>query len=288
MLLPVDIKLSCIEEEKSDNQGDYQTVDEKISELVHDQISSWDKLLESETRKAIHASASGIFFCKEKRLRKSLLQSIRNGSLTRFGYFKWIERVTKRPELYFNQKTGNPLFLDAYLVDQPKYNSYSTKFIRTMLWTCPKSRPYLAQIKNKAGLSGWMAAILRGNQTILMGFPQKILQNERGPLRSTPLMVAAGKGRLQILKFLLTQVDDTDQCNQLGLTALDFAKHGQGSDAVKCEMIRLLKLFQSNSFKVDAVCERAEVYESVVESSRLWRNIYEKDMRDFRLLNLAR
>jgi len=52
------------------------------------------------------------------------------------------------------------------------------------------------------------------------------------PNGTTPLMMAAMYGSPEVVKLLLDEGADRDHKNQLGMTALDFAKQGSRKDAI--------------------------------------------------------
>ncbi|MEX1012584.1 MAG: ankyrin repeat domain-containing protein [Waddliaceae bacterium] len=264
----------------------HQTVEEKITKLVQQQISSWDELLKTERQKATKVSGLGLFLSKEEKVRKKVVQSLLSGELTKEKSHELLQNVLKCPASSCNKKTGNPLFLDAYLTSQADYHGDSAAFVRLMLWTHPKSVRSPAQIKNKAGLTGWIVAVLRGNEMILRSLPKKLFQEERGADASTPLMIAAAKGHLQIVKFILSQRVDVGSMNQVGLKALDFAKYGQGSDGIKKEMIRLIESFESTKSEDDIEPAHLKLVESMEDQKQTWNRIKEKETREFRFFQM--
>lgn len=87
---------------------------------------------------------------------------------------------------------------------------------------------------NKTGWTPLHYAATKGHlRMIKLLLEQSAYIDAESPNKSTPLMMAALYGTLDAVKLLISEGADVLVKNELGLSALDFAKRGNRSDAVE-------------------------------------------------------
>jgi uncharacterized protein len=96
---------------------------------------------------------------------------------------------------------------------------------------------------NKKGWAPLHYAAANGHDDVVRLLLDKSAYIDAGsPNGTTPLMMAARGDYASTVNLLLDQGADPAVKNQLGLTALDFAKHYKGPDAIKILSVRTVRL----------------------------------------------
>lgn len=95
---------------------------------------------------------------------------------------------------------------------------------------------------NKTGWTALHYAASAGNlEIITLLLENSAYIDAESPNRTTPLMMAARYGSAAAVKLLLDQDADPQLKNQQGLTALDFSRQGNRSDATEAIALHLRK-----------------------------------------------
>ncbi len=96
-----------------------------------------------------------------------------------------------------------------------------------------RDKENLLRLKTKDGWSGVHFAAYNNRLDVLQLFPEKFITEVADNEGSTPLMIAAGRGNLKIIEYLLERGCDPHQKNKHGENALIFAAENGQLDVLK-------------------------------------------------------
>lgn len=181
------------------------------------------KIDDAEQIKALLARGLDPNLVEAKRGDTGLIFALREDSM------KVFKALLEAPNIDIEAKTGNGD--NALMIASYKGNKQAVEAL--LAKGAEVNRP------------GWTAlhyaAAVGSNEIVQLLLDRSAYIDAESPNKTTPLMMAARGGYIYTVKLLLDQGADATLKNELGMTAIDFARKGEHTDIVEGLIYRLKK-----------------------------------------------